>query len=99
MAKIPHPTSAPLLASWPVGGVIPSDEANSALSDLRSPIDSATEFVAANPSLRRGQLGDQRAPAREKEPTLLGQRDVALAAAADAKVLPQFIERHAESRR
>ena len=29
--------------------------------------------AAANPSLRRGQLGDQRAPAREQEPPLLGK--------------------------
>ena len=53
--------------------------------------------AAANPSLRRGQLGDQRTPAREEESPLLGQRDVSLAAAADPEVLAQLIERRAES--
>ena len=55
--------------------------------------------AAANPSLRRGQLGDQQAPAREEESTLLGQRDVSLAASPDPEVLSQLIERRAESRR
>ncbi len=52
-----------------------------------------------SPALRHSDLRDQRTPAREKEPTLLRQRDVALATATDAEVLPQLVERGAESRR
>ena len=56
---------------------------------------------AAPKSLRlhRSHLRDQRPPASGEELRLLGQRDVSLAAAANAKVVSQFIERGAESRR
>ena len=50
------------------------------------------------PALRRSQLRDQRTPARGEESSLLRQRDVALTPASDTKVLPQLIERRAESR-
>ena len=53
--------------------------------------------AAANLSLRRGQLGDQRAPAREKESPLLGERDVSVTASPDPEVLTQLIECRAES--
>ena len=55
--------------------------------------------AAANPSLRRGQLGDQRTPAREEESPLLRQRDVSLAASPDPEVLAQLIECRAEAPR
>ena len=53
---------------------------------------------ALSPALSRSQLRDQRAPACEEEPSLLRQRDMALTAPADTKVLSQLIERRAEPR-
>ena len=41
----------------------------------------------SSPALRGSELHDQRMPASEEESSLLRQRDVGLAAAADAEVL------------
>ena len=59
----------------------------------------ATKAFPLSSVLPCGHLADQRAPAREKEPSLLGHRDVRLPAAANANVVPKLIERRAEPRR
>ena len=49
--------------------------------------------------LRRSRLRDQRTPASQEQPSLRGERDMGVAAAANAKVLSQLVECAAETRR
>ena len=71
---------------------------NPGRTSLTPPSRQQTAAGVGQPVRRRSQLRDQRAPTHDEQSSLLGQRDMALTAGADTEVLPQLIERRAESR-